>query len=121
MKHRKATSETHGPLFMRDGTVAVDAAKCPALHRSLEAGAARLREARSKWARVMELRAAGCEAEAAGLVKRLLGVQAKKAPMTPEKLEYLERYKREHKDEILQKLRRKRALRRGLAAARARR
>lgn len=106
MKNRRDASPLIGP----DGRVLVDARECPALHRALEAGARRLREGRAEWARVAELREAG-EAESANrLAAKLLGVQG--PPMTEEKKAELREWREAHKDEIAERAKQKRLLRR---------
>lgn len=82
-------------LFNRDGTVKVDAQKCPHLYRALVRGRALVRD---EWKRVVELRRAGQVDEADRLVRRLLGIQG--PPMTEEKKAELRAWKEEHKDEI---------------------
>lgn len=119
--NRRAKELEAWPLMDREGNVLVDAGRFPALHHALKRGAERHREARAKWARVLELRAAGRGDEADGLVRRLLGVGEKKEPMTPEKREYLRRYAQEHKDEIRAKRWQKRRMRRVLSVAGRRR
>jgi hypothetical protein len=88
-----------GPLFNRDGSVAVDAKKYPTLHRALSRSHAAVDGmGRAGWGRVVELRRAG-EADAAGrLVRKLLGIQG--LPMSEETKEKLRQYNEEHKDEI---------------------
>lgn len=89
-----------GPLFNKDGSVAVDPVKYPTLHARLEASRAKVRQ---KWERVQELRRAGLDGSAERLAKRLLGVKSKKGPMTEEKKEYLAQWKAEHAEEIKQR------------------
>lgn len=99
---------TRGPLFNRDGTVAVDPKRCPTLHRALS----RSREqapGREGWARVVELRRAGEEDAAGRLVRKLLGIQG--PPMSEEIKEKLRRYSEEHKEEIKERRRVEREVR----------
>jgi uncharacterized Zn finger protein (UPF0148 family) len=97
----KQKSEHTGPLFNKDGTVAVDPQVCPTLHARLEASRAKKRE---RWDRVQKLRREGLDDKADRLSKRLLGVKGKsRGPMTEEKKEYLANWKEEHKDEIKQR------------------
>jgi hypothetical protein len=102
--------EDCGALFRRDGTVAVDAAKYPALHRALEAGARRLRQEHAEWARIAELRHEGQAGSADRLARKLLGVQG--APMSEETKEKLRAYNEAHKAEIKQRQKQKNLLRR---------
>lgn len=97
MKIEKTVDD--GPLFNRNGTVAVDAKKYPTLHRSLSRGCAGQEgTSREGWARVVELRRAG-ESDAAGrLVRKLLGIQG--PPMSEETKAKLRQHNEEHKDEI---------------------
>ena len=99
-----------GPLIGPDGRVLVDAGKCHALHRALEAGTRRLREERTEWARVAELRAAGDAGAADRLARKLLGVQG--PPMTEEKKAELREWREAHKEEIAERAKQKRLLRR---------
>jgi len=105
---RKQKIEDTGPLFNKDGTVAVDATKYPRLHAALERGRTKQRE---RWERVQELRRAGLDGSAERLAKRLLGVKSKKGPMTEEKKEYLAQWKEEHKDDIKQRKQSEREIR----------
>lgn len=114
---RKTARTAAGPLTDREGEILVDPRRCPALHRALQAAARARAKARAGWVRVAELRAKGRQEEADALVRRLLGVQEKKEPMTPERRAAVREYERTHKDEILAKRRRRRALRRALAGA----
>jgi len=93
-------------LFDRDGTVKVDAQKCPHLYRALVRGRAMVRD---DWKRVVELRQAGQADEADRLVRRLLGVQG--PPMSEEKKAELRAWKEEHKDEIKEREKQKREVR----------
>lgn len=100
-----------GPLFNRDGTVAVDAVKYPALHRSLQRGLdAQGESSRAGWAKVVELRRAGDADAADRLVRKLLGVQG--PPMSEETKEKLRIYNEEHKDEIRERRQQQVAIRR---------
>ena len=110
-----STKDTIGPLFNKDGTVAVDPACCPVLHRVLTRMVERQKEEQQGgWARVVELRAAG-EADAADrLVRKLLGVQG--PPMTEEKKAELRAYAEAHKEEIQQRKKQKREVRRRTVA-----
>ena len=98
------------PLISSDGRVLVDPVKYPALHRTLEAGVRRLREGRAEWARVAELRAAGDADAADRLARKLLGVQG--PPMTEEKKAELREWREAHKEEIAERAKQKRLLRR---------
>lgn len=113
MKRLEKKADT-GPLFNRNGTVAVDPVKYPTLHRSLERGREMHGSSREGWARVVELRKTG-EADAADrLVRKLLGVQG--PPMSEETKEKLRIYNEEHKEEIkLRKQHEKEVRRRTLA------
>jgi hypothetical protein len=98
VKHvRLKKTEDTGPLFNKDGTVAVDPVKCPRLYAALERSRVQYRE---KWERVLELRRQGLDESAERLTKKLLGVKSKKPPMSAEKKAELADWKREHKDEI---------------------
>lgn len=99
--------ETRTPLFNADGTVAVDPARCPTLHRALS----RPREdaGRAGWAQVVELRRAGEEDAAGRLVRKLLGVQG--PPMSEETKEKLRQYNLDHKEEIKERHRTQREVR----------
>lgn len=101
---------TMGRLLNRDGTVAVDPRRCPALAQSLERGLHWRRE----WARVVELRAKGRGEAADRLARRLMGVKG--SPMDEETKRKLREYGRTHRDEIREKQRRKRLMRRIMAA-----
>ena len=70
----------------------------------------------ARWARVIELRQAGRDEEAGGMVSRILGVKG--PAMTEEAKARILAYRSEHREEIREKRRRKRALRRVLARAR---
>lgn len=85
----------------------VDPVKCPALHAALLRKEER--EA-SEWQRVVELRKVGRDGSAKRLVKKILGVQ--KAPMPQDRKEYLDQYKAEHKQEIADRERQEREIRR---------
>lgn len=104
----KKKIEDTGPLFNKDGTVAVDPQKYPHLHAALERSRAMVR---AKWERVQELRRAGLDGSAERLAKRLLGVKSKKPPMTPEKKAELAEWKAEHKEEIKQRKQTEREIR----------
>jgi hypothetical protein len=69
-----------------------------------------------RWARVAELRSAGRDDEADGLVSRILG--RKGPPMTAEARAALRAYEAGHREEINEKRRRRRVLRRVVARAR---
>lgn len=103
-----------GPLFNRDGTVAVDPVKYPTLYRSLQRGRETHGSSLEGWARVVELRRAGESDAADRLVRKLLGVQG--PPMSEETKEKLRIYNEEHKEEIkLRKQQEKQVRRRTLA------
>ena len=104
----KKKSEDTGPLFNKDGSVAVDETKYPHLHAALERSRAKVR---AKWERVQELRRAGLDGSAERLAKRLLGVKSKKPPMTAEKKAELAEWKAEHKEEIKQRKQTEREIR----------
>lgn len=104
----KKKAEDTGPLFNKDGSVAVDPQKYPTLHARLEASRAKVRE---KWERVQELRRQGLDGSAERLTKKLLGVKSRKGPMTEEKKEYLANWKEEHKEEIKQRKQTEREIR----------
>lgn len=93
-------------LFDRDGTVKVDAQKCPHLYRALVRGRAMVRD---EWKRVVELRQAGQVDEADRLVRKLLGVQG--PPMSEDKKAELRAWKEEHKDEIKEREKQRREVR----------
>ena len=99
-----------GPLIASDGRVLVDARKCPALHRALEASARWLREERAEWVRVAELRVAGQSETADRVARKLLGVQG--PPMPEEKKAELREWREAHKEEIAERAKLKRLLRR---------
>lgn len=69
-----------------------------------------------RWAKVAELRRAGRDAEADGLVRKTLGVKG--PPMTEEARARVREYERTHKDEIRERRRRRRVLRRVLSRPR---
>lgn len=104
----KKKTETVGPLFNKDGTVAVDPVTCPRLHAALERCRTRSRQ---QWDRVQELRRQGLDGSAERLTKKLLGVKSKKPPMTAEKKAELAVWKREHADEIKQRKQTEREIR----------
>ena len=83
-----------GPFFNKDGTVAVDGEKYPALRRALD----RSRPARDGWSRVVLLRTVREVDAADRLVRKLLGVQG--PPMSEETKEKLREYNETHKEEI---------------------
>lgn len=91
---KKTNAQDSGPLFRRDGSVAVDPLKYPSLYRSLT----RSLQSREAWKRVIELRRAGQDEAAGRLVRKLLGIQG--PPMSEETKEKLRQYNEEHKDEI---------------------
>ena len=66
-----------------------------------------------RWAKVAGLRASGRVSEAEGLVRRILGVKG--APMTEEARARVREYQRTHKDEIRERQRQRRVLRRILS------
>lgn len=94
-------------LLSREGRVLVDRKKYPTLHRSLEAGAAKVRAERQKWAHVLELRGRGKRATAERVAKRLLGIKG--PPMSEEKKAELRRWKEEHREEIKERRQQKAA------------
>lgn len=101
----------NGPLFNRNGSVAVDATKYPSLYRALERSRVAHQEmGRAGWARVVELRRAGQDDAASRLVRKLLGVQGE--PMSDETKEKLRIYNEEHKDEIRERRQQQVAVRR---------
>lgn len=105
----KAKVESTGPLFNKDGTVAVDPQKCPTLYARLEAMRVRRRE---QWERVEKLRSQGLDDKADRLTKKILGVKGKeRPPMTEEKKEELAQWKRDHKDEIKERRQQEREIR----------
>lgn len=100
-----------GRLYNKDGTVAVDPRRCPALARSLERGLHWRRE----WARVVELRAKGRGEAADRLARRLMGVKG--PPMDEETKRKLREYGRTHRAEIRERRRLRRVLRRRVESA----
>lgn len=94
MKRKQPKSETRGPLFARDGSVAVDPKCCPSLHRALVKMAKRRREG---WGKVIELRLAGESDAADRRARKLLGIVE---PMPEERKAELKAWKEEHKNEI---------------------
>ena len=86
--------EDHGPLWNKDGTVAVDASKYPTLHRALS----RIKNDREDWKQVVELRRSGEHDAACKMVRKILGIQG--PPMSEETKEKLRIYNEEHKEEI---------------------
>lgn len=85
----------------------VDPVKCPRLYAALQ----RTRDAaRDGWMKVSELRKAGDTDAASRLVRKLLGVQS--PPMTEEKKAELKAYNEAHKDEIKDRRRQEREVRR---------
>lgn len=104
----KTKAEDTGPLFNKNGTVAVDATKYPRLHAALERSRTKIR---AQWERVQELRRKGLDGTAERLVKKLLGVKPKHGPMTAEKKAELAKWKREHAEEIKQRKQTEREIR----------
>lgn len=97
----------NGPCLSKEGRVLVSSRKYPTLHRSLEAGAAKVRAEREKWAHVVDLRRRGMRATAERVAKRLLGIKG--PPMSEEKKAELRRWKEEHREEIQERRQQKAA------------
>jgi CHASE3 domain sensor protein len=86
----------------------VDPVKCPTLHAALKR--AELRYLDEGWARVVQLRREGNQDAADRLVRKLLGVQG--PPMSEETKEKLRLWNEEHKEEIQERKRTEREIRR---------
>ncbi|MGI0148679.1 MAG: hypothetical protein ACREDF_04005, partial [Thermoplasmata archaeon] len=78
MARQKKVEVAVEPLFNKDGSIAVDPARCPTLHRAL--ARSRNPERRGEWERVSEFRRKGEVDAADRLVRKLLGIQG--PPMT---------------------------------------
>lgn len=104
---RKSKAETRGPLFNKDGTVAVDPRLFPALHKALSRIS---QEKREGWKKVADLRRVGDSDAADRLARKLLGVQG--PPMPEDVKEKLRQYNEEHKEEIRQRRQQEREVRR---------
>lgn len=100
MKHK---IETTGPLIVK-GAVAVDAQRCPTLHRALT----QMLERRRDWAKVVELRAKGELDAADRIAKRAMGIVPE--PMSEEAKEKLREYNETHKEEIKERAKLKRTI-----------
>ena len=100
---RKAVIETRTPLVVNN-VVMVDPKRCPILHRCLTL---MLERSRGPWAKVVELRASNQNDAADRLARKAMGVQGE--PMSEEAKEKLRAYAEEHKDEIKERAKLKRA------------
>lgn len=99
-----------GKLLNQDGSVAVDPKRCPTLHRSLQHG---LESAREGWGKVVALRAERQDDAADRMARKLLGCAE---PMSDEAKAKLKAYNESHKEEINQRRKEKREVRRRLLA-----
>lgn len=106
-KTQPKTTVTTGPLLNKDGTVAVDAARFPSLHRALSRIS---NEQREGWTRVAAMRRAGDLDSADRLARKLLGVQG--PPMSEETKAKLREYNETHKEEIQERRRQESEVRR---------
>lgn len=96
----------NGPLFNKDGSIAVDPKKYPLLYARLQAGQAW----REDWKKVRELRLIGRHDAADRLAHKLIcrayGIRGPE--MDEETKEKLRQYNEAHKDEIRERRRQKR-------------
>lgn len=98
------------PLLNQDGSVAVDPKRCPTLYRSLKCGMALTREG---WGKVVTLRAEHQNDAADRMARKLLGCAE---PMSEEAKAKLKAYNEAHKEEITQRRKEKREMRKRLLA-----
>lgn len=100
----KPKIETRSPLIV-GGTVAVDAKRCPTLHRCLTL---MLERGRGQWTKVVELRAAGDLDAADRIAKRAMGIMPE--PMSEETKQKLKEYNETHKEELRDRAKLKRTV-----------
>lgn len=86
-------------LLNRDGTIAVDPAKYPAIHAALVRGQEYKEKRLQRWREATELRKQGLNAKADRLVKKILGVKGK--PMSEEKKAWFREYTEANKEKII--------------------